>query len=218
MSNLNISGRLTYMLQVWRMRPKRYANLLKVINENKCRRIMEIGVFDGVHATQMISVAKIFHPAEQIEYFGFDLFELLTEEELKQEFAKRPPVFHEVQERLEKTGANIHLYRGNTKATLPQLKNSLDPMDFIFIDGGHCIDTISSDWKSVKDLMTERTIVIFDDYFTNTEPEVKGIGCQTLIDSLDRNIYRVEILKPMDTFVHEWGILEVNMVKVIRNW
>lgn len=216
MSYLSIYSRLNYRLMVWRTRPKRYANLFKVIYQNKCRRIMEIGTFDGIHAAQMITVAKIFHPAEQIEYFGFDLFELLTEEELKHEFSKRPPAFREVKERLEKTGANIHLYKGNTKITLPRVKSSLGLMDFIFIDGGHSIETITSDWNHAKDVMAQSTVVIFDDYLTSPEPEVNGTGCQTLIDGLDRDVYKVEIPHPMDSFIHDWGTLKTSMVKVVK--
>jgi len=216
MSYLSIYSRLNYRLMVWRTRPKRYANLFKVIYQNKCRRIMEIGTFDGIHAAQMITVAKIFHPAEQIEYFGFDLFELLTEEELKHEFSKRPPAFREVKERLEKTGANIHLYKGNTKITLPRVKSSLGLMDFIFIDGGHSIETITSDWEAIKSLMTEKTIVIFDDYYTNPGACLRKVGCQILIDTLDRNLYQVEILEPTDTYVHEWGPQQTNMIKVVK--
>ncbi len=45
-----------------------------------------------------------------------------------------------------------------------------------------------------------KTIVIFDDYYTNTETEVEGVGCQTLIDHLNADNYEVQILEPMDTF------------------
>ena len=61
-----------------------------------------------------------------------------------------------------------------------------------------------------------KTIVIFDDYYTNTETEVEGVGCQTLIDHLNADNYEVQILEPMDTFTKEWGVLKINMVKVIK--
>ena len=61
-----------------------------------------------------------------------------------------------------------------------------------------------------------KTIAIFDDYYTNTETEVEGVGCQTLIDHLNADNYEVQILEPMDTFTKEWGVLKINMVKVIK--
>jgi hypothetical protein len=64
--------------------------------------------------------------------------------------------------------------------------------------------------------MGQKTVVIFDDYYTNTEIEVEGVGCQTLIDSLNANDYEVQILEPMDSFAKEWGVLKINMVKVVK--
>ncbi len=205
-----------YLIRVERMMPRRYANLLRIIYENKCRRIMEIGTYNGIHASEMLAVSKIFYPAQTIEYYGFDLFDQLSEEKLKHEFSKRPPTLHEVQKRLNKTRANIHLYKGDTRYTLAETKNNQEQMDFIFIDGGHSIETINSDWNHVKELMGEKTIIIFDDYYTNAKSEVLGVGCQTIIDSLDTDIYDVQILEPMDTFPKEWGVLKINMVKVVK--
>ncbi len=205
-----------YLVRVKRMIPKRYAELLKTIYKNKSRRILEIGTYNGAHATEMIEVSKVFYPAQAIEYFGFDMFESLTEEKYKQEFSKKPPTLREVQERMDQTKVNVHLYKGDTRNTLPQTKNSLGQIDFIFIDGGHSIETIRSDWYYVKELMGEKTVVIFDDYYTNTETEVPGVGCQTLIDGLNADDYEVQILGPMDTFTKDWGVLKINMVKVVK--
>lgn len=177
---------------------------------------MEIGTYSGLHSTEMIEACKIFHPAQTTEYFGFDMFELLSDEKCRQESSKQPPALREVQERLNKTNVNVHLYMGDTREVLSQTKNSLGQMDFIFIDGGHSIETIRSDWNNIKKLMGEKTIVIFDDYYTNTETEIEGVGCQTLIDSLNPDNYEVQILEPMDTFTKEWGVLKINMVKVVK--
>lgn len=177
---------------------------------------MEIGTWNGVHASYMIDVAKIHHPINDIEYFGFDLFELLSDELLELEFSKKPPPMREVQLLLEETGANINLFQGNTRELLHKLKERLTDMDFIFIDGGHSIETITSDWNLVKDIMSENTIVVFDDYFTNTEPEIDGIGCNAIIDSLDTKHYEIQTLNPMDCFEKEWGVLKINMVVVVR--
>lgn len=208
--------RIRYLTRVNTLKPKRYANLLKIVFQNKCRRIMEIGVFDGAHAKQMIEIAKMSYSASEVEYIGFDLFELLSSRKLEEEFSKRPPSCQEVQDFLDKTGARILLYMGDTKQTISEYKDKLKNIDFIFIDGGHSIETITSDWNHVEDLMSEKTIVVFDDYYMNEEPAIQGLGCKIIIDYLDPEIYEVEILKPMDRFKKEWGVLNVNMVKVVR--
>ena len=207
-----------YLKWVGTMRPRRYRNLLKIIYQRKCRNIMEIGLYNGKHAKQLIEVAKIFYPAREIHYYGFDLFEKLTEEDFVEEQAKQPPTCAYVRQQLEKTGANIHLYSGYTRDTLPSFVAEFQPidttLDFIFIDGGHSLETIACDWGFVKDLMSNKTVVLFDDYYGNDESKVGGFGCQQLITALDRESYHVEILQPSDYFPKQWGLLKTNIIKV----
>ena len=205
---------LMYIKRILTLRPKRYRNLLRTVYEGRCRRILEVGTYDGKHATQMIETANIFFPRQEIEYYGFDLFDALTDDELIKEASKMPPAYEVVKQKLEKSGAKIRLYMGYSHDTLPGFIKENRQIDLIFIDGGHSIETISSDWNNVKKIMRKNTIVIFDDYYNNQELEVKGIGCQTIIEDLDRNTYQVEMLKPQDCFEKEWGTLRVNMVKV----
>lgn len=219
MMNIDISKLLLYKKRILTIKPKRYRNLLKIIYGQRCKRIMEIGTCNGIHARQMIETASIFYPINKIEYHGFDLFEDDTKENLKKEFVEthKPPSHEEVKQRLQATGTIIHLYKGYTNNTLSEFLDKFDynkQIDFIFIDGGHSIKTITSDWNYVKKIMSDKTTVIFDDYYSNEESEVRGMGCQLLIDKLDRNIYDVEILEPEDNFKKKWGVLRINMVKV----
>lgn len=211
---MNLLAYLRYRKLLLKTRPRRYTNLFITIAKNRCRRILEVGTWRGIHAVQMIQTAIVHHAAKDIDYYGFDLFEELTEADLKAEFSKNPATYHAVQQRIQSTEANIHLYKGNTRITLPQAVDHIGVVDLIFIDGGHSIETITSDWNAVRRIMGKHTTVIFDDYYLNTEPEVEGVGCQTLITSLDRQAYEVEILQPTDSFVKDWGVLAINMVKV----
>jgi len=213
---MNFIKYIVYFGTLLKIKPKRYMNLLRLIYKNRCHRILEIGTFDGRHAYQMIETSKIFYPSNEIYYFGFDLFELLSDEKLKQEFSKRPLNMKEVAKLLHGTGANIKLFKEDTLESLPQFINTLGYVDFIFIDGGHSIETITSDWNNVKSLMREKTIVVFDDYYYNDELEVKNVGCKSLIDNLSSNSYRIEMLKPIDHFRKKWGVLKVGMVKVTK--
>ena len=179
---------------------------------------MEIGTFDGRHAAEFIEAAKLYYSPKDIYYYGFDLFELLDDEKLKSEASKRPSTMDAVRKRLSKTGAQIQLYQGDTKETLPRIKNDLGKLDFIFLDGGHSYETIISDWNIVKTLMDKKTTVIFDDFYSNYEPEISGLGCQDLIRNLDTNTYDIQILDPMNRYVKEWGILKINLVKVTKKY
>lgn len=197
---------------------RRYKNLTKILQNKRYRTIMEIGVCRGHHAYQMIEIAKMFHPTEKVEYYGFDLFEDATKEILKKEFSKGKPLsYKNIQKYLGKTGAEIHLFKGYSKDTLPKfvakMKNKNKKIEFVFIDGGHSIKTIASDWSCIKEIIDSNSTIIFDDYYNN-EDEIKEIGCNIIIDNLDRNKYNVEILEPEDNFSKKWGILKIRMVKV----
>lgn len=191
--------------------PQRYKILFEVIGRIKARRIMEIGTWNGNHAAAMIETAKKHWLPEEIEYYGFDLFEDMNEETFKTEVSKKPPPITQVKERLEKTGAKISLHKGNTLHTLPKAVKNLPQMDFIFIDGGHSVETVRNDWEHSQQLMHDRTVVIFDDYWN-----IDGSGCNKVVDSLCRDKFSVEILPPTDEFKKEWGILCVNFVKIMK--
>lgn len=191
--------------------PQRYKILFEMIGRIKARRIMEIGTWNGNHAAAMIETAKKHWLPEEIEYYGFDLFEDMNEETFKTEVSKKPPSADEVKEKLEKTGAKISLHKGNTLHILPKAVKTLPKMDFIFIDGGHSLETVRNDWEHSRELMHGRTVVIFDDYWN-----MKGSGCNKIVDSLSKKDFSVEILPPTDEFKKEWGILRINFVKVTK--
>lgn len=193
----------------------RYENLFSQIDKARPRRIMEIGTWNGEHSRQMIEQAKIYRP--DIEYYGFDLFEASPILEKESQGGKgSPPGIQKVQDKLSHTGAKITLVKGDTNVTLQE--TSLPVMDFVFIDGGHSLQTIQNDWDNVQKVMGLHTVVIFDDYYQDDD---KGYadenGCKTLIHSIDTDKFSVEILSGTDTFTKSWGIVEINLVKVTRN-
>jgi len=211
--------RLMYLARLLTLRPRRYRHLLKSVHRSRARTIMEIGVFDGKHSKQMIETAAISWPRDEIEYWGFDLFELLSDSELDKEFSKRPPPRDVVERDLQSSGARITLLMGYTRDTLPRFVDEAGgsgSFDFVFIDGGHAVETIKFDWDCVRQLMGDDTVVIFDDYYGNTGPEVAGVGCRSIIENLDRSEFDVEVLSPEDRFSKEWGTLRVSMARVTR--
>lgn len=191
--------------------PRRYGYLIKAVRESKAKKVMEIGTWRGHHALEMIEEAKKHHPVNEIEYYGFDLFELLDSQTGKKEFSAPPLSLADIKNKLEKTGANLYLYRGYTKDTLPDNIDKLPQMDFIYIDGGHSVETIQNDWDYAKRLMGQNTIVIFDDYWNKEDA-----GCKRIIEQINRDNFIVEILPVQDKFKKDWGVLTINFVKVKR--
>jgi predicted O-methyltransferase YrrM len=191
--------------------PSRYRHLEATVKALRAKRILEVGVWNGERALDMISMAHRFH--DQVEYVGFDLFEDLDEETYKYELSKKPPTEAYIRELLTASGATVTLYRGNTLHTLPKATKELPPVDFIFIDGGHHPETIQNDWNYCKQLMHKGTVVIFDDYWRNREDG----GCKRIIDSIDREAYDVQVLPEVNTFDNpDFGRLEISFARVVK--
>lgn len=191
--------------------PKRYHHLFDEIRRIQAVKIIEVGTWNGERAIQMIREAQKCSPNSEIHYVGFDLFEDLTQEMYKHELSKKPPTKEEVQKKLDETGARIELIKGNTLQTLPNFVYSGTKADFIFIDGGHYVETIRNDWLNVSQLMHERTVVIFDDYWRNNDQQ----SAKPVVDSIDTRKYIVKILPEIDVFNNpDFGRLEISFAKV----
>ena len=213
---MNLSAYLYYRALLFKKRALRYRALFETIYKRKCRRLVEIGTYDGVQARHMIRTAMNHHNRGDIEYFGFDLFENLTDEKFEAEPSKRAPTMQEVEGRLRPMGANIRLFAGETAETLPRAVGEIGRADFIFIDGGHSFETISSDWKYTEELMGPGSVAIFDDYYTEPDEAIAGMGCQETVDAIDRARYHVEVLPIENTFRKEWGALRIRMARVTK--
>jgi predicted O-methyltransferase YrrM len=139
------------------------------------------------------------------------MFEEIDEAKIAAEISKRPPPQHEVEARLQATGASVQLFKGDTVATLPRAVPRLPAMDLIFIDGGHSYETVLNDWEHCRRLMHEDTVVLFDDFWGED-----AAGTDRVVRAIDRRTYEVTVLDPEDAFVKEWGVLRVRFVRVQR--
>lgn len=173
---------------------RRYLNLVKEIALRRPQTIMEIGTWDARHASDMIREAQKHHKV--ITYHGFDIFEGIDKDVREKELhVKRIIREGDARKVLGGLGAEIHLYVGYTTDTLPEFKPDA-PIDFVYIDGGHSLETIENDWRYVSRLMNSETVVVFDDYYSGVSSE----GCLVTIEAIKNNpIYKVEHLHPIDS-------------------
>ena len=151
-----------------------HAFLDAYIHDHTCRRIMEIGVFDGDNARRMVEAASQRVLSADVEYYGFDFF---TGSSL-----------HDVAAKLKGTGCRYQLFKGDTVDTLPATAPSLPLMDVIFIDGGKSFTEAQSDWECSKPLMHRGTAVFVHNY------EFSSV--RRMVDGVNRDAYRVSILHP----------------------
>ena len=193
-------------------RKKRYLNLFLLILKTKPKSILEIGVYRGIRSEEMISVAKIFN--KKIYYYGFDLFELISKEIKKKELSKYPINKLEIKKKLLKLTKFVTLIKGYTKNTLKKFKKTNIKVDFIFIDGGHHINTIKIDWFYSLMLSKKKTIFIFDDYYIDNKLLIKNYGCNKLISSLDKKKFKIKILPFTDYYYLNKIKTGIKMVQV----
>ena len=197
----------------------RYERLKLEAEQARPATILEIGVWHGERARQLITAALSSRPAEGISYFGFDLFERMTPDLVAPEASHRSrnPSMAEIRERLSSfadRGVTVKLFAGNTRETLAAAITELPPIDFAFIDGGHSYETVKSDWENVERVIHARSVVIFDDYVCEEAVEREGFGVNRLMAEIDRSRYKVEILEPVDWWPRPWGIFKNQLAKV----
>jgi hypothetical protein len=156
----------------------RYAYVPKLIDALRPRSIVEIGTWSGHRALQMAEAALRHSPS--LEYFGFDLFEGATADDDAREMNNKPHFgFDEVDALLarfaeEHPGFEYWLTKGDTKEVLPELA-----LDFAFIDGGHSVETIRSDFERLKNCR----VVLFDDYYEGGI-DTQRFGCNEVVREL----------------------------------
>lgn len=158
----------------------RYKKILDLIDIFQPQTIAEIGVWNGQNAIRMVNTALNNH--SHVSYIGYDLFEdanTITDEE---EFNIKP--HHSVQDvealiREHTHNSDITLVKGNTRETLKPLC-----VDFVFLDGGHSLETIASDYEAVK----RSSVIVLDDFYLPDEngdmPDISKLGCNRLLDGI----------------------------------
>lgn len=183
----------------------RYNYITEQVDFYKPKIIMEIGTFRGERAESMITTALKYNT--DVEYYGFDLFDDFTE--FQKEFCyKGVAKINEVKTKLSRF-KNINLIKGNTKNTLKDF--NVQP-DFVFLDGGHSLETIENDWNHVYRLMKKNTVVIFDDYYHNRT----DVGARKLVTEISQNkIFKVTLHNVIDHFSdNRIGTISVGVAKV----
>jgi len=177
------------------MSKERYAHLIKMIAQAKPSTIVEIGTWDGNRAMEMATEA--LKHSDTVRYLGFDLFEDATDETDSEELNVKP--HHNVMDvsrrletfKSENKGFDFNLVKGNTRETLNPTS-----VDFAFIDGGHSVETIRSDFERLKG----SKVVVLDDYYEPDKdgkcPDTSKYGCNEVLKSVDHVIPIMSLILP----------------------
>jgi predicted O-methyltransferase YrrM len=197
-------------------RLNRKASLLRIIRKNRCKSILEIGVYHGETAEGLISEALRNFPHQDVRYVGIDLFKnLLTPAIAKTEASNTPLKKIDIENKLVSQFPNVSitLLEGFSKDVLPQL---IGYFDFIFIDGGHSYETVREDVRMCKSLLSKNGVIVLDDY-TNDKAEIwANYGIKKLVKELDLNFWHISLDRFPDYFHKDWGILITRLVTLRR--
>lgn len=155
----------------------RYSQLIAACFKAQPAAILEIGTWNGARALELLQAAP------GAKYYGFDLFEEATAETDAEEMnVKRHNSLAEVQKRL--LGYRAHLTKGNTRHTLADFHS---PVDFVWMDGGHSLETIASDFANVRRVAVPEAEIYLDDYYTGPIDTDK-FGCNRLVADLKHEV------------------------------
>ena len=89
-------------------------------------------------------------------------------------------------------------------------------IDLIFIDGGHSVKTIESDWKNSIKNLDNNGLIVFDDYYVGDSKITKKFGCNQIIEKI-KNKYSIRFSKHTDYFEDKnYGIKLVFVKKLIN--
>lgn len=190
---------------------RRYLNLFYIIIKYKPKSILEIGIYKGIRSEEMIRAAKIFN--KNISFYGFDLFENITEKKRVKELSKIPLPELIITKKLKKISNNVFLYKGYSHKTLKKFITQKKKIDLIFIDGGHKISTIENDWNYCLRLAKKKTIIIMDDYYTNNKKLINYYGCNNLVKKIKKK-YKISIMPLTDYFKIKQKKTGIKMVSI----
>lgn len=129
-----------------------YAGLAALLRP---KRILEIGVFDGVSTAALYSGAKVFGNEPQM--FCVDIS--IRAEKIKANFRAMGVGGPDL-------GENFVFLEGDSRKVLPELQKFGLKFDLVLIDGCHDERFVREDWANVQQMLNDRGVVIFHDVTT----------------------------------------------------
>ncbi len=168
----------------------RYEQLIFMVLRDKPEVVVEIGTWNGIRAKEM------FLANPNMTYYGFDLFETASpdtdahEKNVKAHFSKE-----QVEARL-----GIHnatLIRGNTNETFTLWADEHpESVDLVYIDGGHSVETIQSDYMNALKVIKPGGKIVFDDYYEDM-PDIDLYGANRVLEQSGRDYHVLPMKDPV---------------------
>jgi hypothetical protein len=153
---LSILSRIRLFYSCHLSKPQCNRPVCQAIRRCHARKIVEIGVATGQRAMQMIEIAKLASPGQDIHYVGVDRFEDRTE-------ADGPGLtFKQAHQVLRSDGVRVQLMPGNPSDVLARIANSLGKIDLLIVPAELDSPSFARSWFFVPRMLHEDTLVFVE--------------------------------------------------------
>ena len=174
--------------------------LLNLVNINKPKVFLEVGVLEGVTSRNVCDLLYKIH-GTKFRYVGIDLFGLDIEENNKKEFTPiskkysnpfkriyfkyilkhKPNSIEGVKYLLRKYQNHVEFHKGYSHNILKVIDLSI--VDFCFLDGGHTYETVKNDLNIILNKIKKKSLILIDDY------NQSHYGVKKAVDEIKDNYY-----------------------------
>jgi hypothetical protein len=164
----------------------RYAQIPPLMKHLLPTEVVEVGTWSGWRGVQMAMPSLA--AGKPVHYKGYDVFEQYTAEFDAKEMNVKPHFSLAEVERLLGLVSEIYprftfeLVQGNTNETLKD-----ERVEFVFLDGGHSVETIQSDFNAVRNSQ----VVLLDDYYAGGI-DTTLFGCNRVIQELEHQVLPIK--------------------------
>ncbi|MEN6449374.1 MAG: hypothetical protein ABFC96_02690 [Thermoguttaceae bacterium] len=155
---MSIFSRLRLAYHCFVSRPAADRPIYGAIRRGRVQKIVELGIGDGQRALDMIDLAKLASPAQDILYVALDPFEGGVEASSPAE--SRPGLTLKAAHQLfRSTGVRVQLLPGNPADSLMRMANSLGKIDLLIVPAELVSTSYARLWFFVPRMLHAESLV-----------------------------------------------------------
>jgi hypothetical protein len=156
---LSILRRVRLAYSCYLSKPQSDRPVYRAIRRCHARKIVELGIATGQRTMQMIEVAKLSSPGQEIHYVGVDPFEGRSDSD-------RPGLtLKAAHQLLRRDGVRVQLVPGNLADSLARLANSLGKVDLLIVPAALESASFARTWFFVPRMLHEQSLVFVEQTF-----------------------------------------------------
>lgn len=178
---MSIASRLKLFHLLHFSQPSSERLIYQIACENRCRRILEIGLDGARRAQRLLQATSYWRGAKghddrtPIEYIGIDLFE-----------AGNGPALKDVYRLLRSGGAQVRLLPGEPLGTLARWSNEIGSVDLLLLSHAGGWQQSPRFWYFVPRLLSEASILLVEHRDSGAKAQWERLG-RLQLDRLKKN-------------------------------